>query len=156
MKLFELRDLLYTYLKPLTFREIGFYGIIGLIGGSIAKAYGGWSPAMTLLVILMASDYFTGILASLKEGKGIKSSISFWGLFKKGLMMLSVLIAHHVDIVMNTNIVMQSSIYFWYMNEIVSLTENYGRLGLPLPNVIKNKIAILKGKIVDDNDNSDH
>ncbi|MNP86178.1 Holin family protein [compost metagenome] len=56
---------------------------------------------------------------------------------------------------MNTNVVMQGSIYFWYANEIISLTENYARLGLPLPDVIKDKIAILKGKS-DDNQNNDH
>lgn len=146
LKLIEIKDSIGLYLKPLTVREVGLYGAVGFIGGSIAKAYGGWSPVMTLLIILMASDYLTGVLASLKEKKGIKSSVSFWGLLKKGLMMLSVLIANHIDIVMNTQIVMNASIYFWYANEVISLTENYARLGLPLPDVIKDKIAILKNK----------
>ncbi|MNJ59232.1 phage holin family protein [Paenibacillus fonticola] len=146
IKLLEIKHLIFTYLKPLTTKEIGFYGIFGLIGSMIAQTYGGWSPAMTLLIILMGSDYITGILASLKEGRGIASAASFWGLIKKGLMLLAVLIAHHVDLVMNTNAVMIGSIYFWYANEIISLAENYGRLELPFPEFIKEKIAMLKGK----------
>lgn len=61
--------------------------------------------------------------------------------------MLAVLIGYQVDFVMNTHVVMTGCIYFWYANEIISLTENYGRLGLPMPEVIKKKIAVLKGKL---------
>ncbi|MFD0587840.1 holin family protein [Paenibacillus sp. GCM10027627] len=136
-----------TYIKLLTTKELGLYGGFSIL---ITQAFGEWSPAMTLLVILMGSDYLTGLLASLKEGKGLKSSVSFWGLVRKGLMMLSVLIAHHIDIVMSTNVVMIGTIYFWYGNESISLIENYGRMGLPLPDPIKNKIAVLKGKPIDE------
>lgn len=136
------------FVKLLTVKEVGFYGFLSIIGGAISQLYGGWTSAMTLLVILMISDYCTGILASIKEKgfKSLKSQKSFWGIIRKVLMMLSVLIGHHVDIVMNTNVVMVASIYFWYGNEIISLAENFNRLGVSLPDVLMDKISILKGK----------
>lgn len=141
-----LTDSLSSYIKFLTLKEVGVYGSFAVIGGFIAHLFGGWSPLLTLFTILVGSDYVTGILASLKEGKGIKSSLSFWGLIKKALMYLSILIAYHIDIAMEVNGVMTGSIIFWIANEVISLTENYGRLGLPMPDVIKDKIAIFKGK----------
>jgi len=133
-------------IKFLTLKETGLYGFLAFLGSMISSSLGGWTPELTLMVILMGADYVTGIFASLREGRGITSSISFWGLLKKGLMMLAVLIGYQVDSVMNTQVVMTGCIYFWYANEIISLTENYGRLGLPMPEVIKKKIAVLKSK----------
>lgn len=91
-------------------------------------------------------DYVTGLAASIKEGKGLSSKIGFWGLAKKGLMLLVVILAHRLDVLMGTNVIMIGSIYFYLANELISVTENYGRLGLPLPNWIKEIIAIFKQK----------
>ncbi|MFF2090196.1 holin family protein [Paenibacillus sp. NPDC058174] len=141
-----------TYIRFLTIKELSVYGSIALIGGYIAQLFGGWSPLFTLFCILIGADYITGILASLKEQKGIKSALSFWGLMKKGLMLLSILIAHHIDLALSMNGVMIGSIWFWVANEVISLTENYARLGLPMPDVIKDKISIFKGKALENKD----
>jgi len=142
---------LLSLLKPLTIKEVSFYGIFASIGSAISYMFGGWTPAMTLLIILMATDYITGILASLKEKKGISSNVSFWGLVRKGLMLVAVIFGHQIDLVMNTELAKTACIYFWYGNEMISIVENYGRLGLPLPDAIKDKFTSLKGKDSDSN-----
>ncbi|MEC0090612.1 phage holin family protein [Paenibacillus macquariensis] len=61
-------------------------------------------------------------------------------------MILVVILAHRLDVLFATDVIMVGSIYFYLTNELISVTENYGRLGLPLPNKIKEIIAVLKQK----------
>ncbi|SIR65048.1 phage holin family protein [Paenibacillus macquariensis] len=82
----------------------------------------------------------------MKEGNGLSSKVGFWGLAKKGLMVLVLILAHRLDVLSATDVIMDGSIYFYLTNELISVTENYGRLGLPLPNKIKEIIAVLKQK----------
>jgi len=145
---------LLSLIKPLTMKEFSFYGLFASLGSAISYMFGGWTPAMTLLIILMATDYITGILASLKEKKGISSNVSFWGLVRKGLMLVAVIFGHQIDLVMNTEMVKTACIYFWYGNEMISIVENYGRLGLPLPDSIKDKFSNLKDKGTGSNSNN--
>ncbi|WP_214630080.1 phage holin family protein [Paenibacillus agaridevorans] len=119
----------------------------GVMGAILLFAFGGWSESLTFLLVAMAADYLTGIAASLKEGKGLSSSFGAWGLARKGLSLLVVLLAHRIDVLMNTeDVTMGAAIFFYIANELISVTENYGRLGLPLPERIRKMIAVLKEK----------
>lgn len=103
--------------------------------------------SLTLLVVCMAIDYVSGITASLKEGKGLSSMFGAWGLARKGLSLLVILLAHRVDILLEVpNVTMGAAIYFYIANELISITENYGRIGLPMPEQLRKIIAILKEK----------
>ncbi|GBG12297.1 holin [Paenibacillus sp. MY03] len=119
----------------------------GVMGAILLFAFGGWSESLTFLLVAMAADYLTGIAASLKEGKGLSSSFGAWGLARKGLSLLVVLLAHRIDVLLNTeDVTMGAAIFFYIANELISVTENYGRLGLPLPERIRKMIAVLKEK----------
>ncbi|QNK55612.1 holin family protein [Paenibacillus sp. PAMC21692] len=119
----------------------------GVMGAILLFAFGGWSESLTFLLVAMAADYLTGIAASLKEGKGLSSSFGAWGLARKGLSLLVVLLAHRIDVLLNTeDVTMGAAIFFYIANELISVTENYGRLGLPLPERIRKIIAVLKEK----------
>lgn len=103
--------------------------------------------ALTLLIVAMGIDYVSGIAASIKEGKGLSSMFGAWGLARKGLMLLVILLAHRVDILLETsNVTMGAAIYFYLANEFISITENYGRLGLPMPESLRKIIQVLKDK----------
>jgi toxin secretion/phage lysis holin len=91
-------------------------------------------------------DYVTGIAASMKEKRGLKSLVGFWGLARKGLMLLVIMLAHRMDILLNTDLMKTSAIYYYLANEFISITENYGRLGLPLPTFMKQMIQVLRKK----------
>lgn len=120
--------------------------ICGLLGALVTFAFGEWSQLLTVFLVTITIDYITGIAAALKEGKGLSSHTGFWGLAKKGLMLLIIMLAHHMDLLFKTEVIMAGSLYFYLANELISITENYGRFGLPLPQKIKEIIAILKNK----------
>lgn len=121
-------------------------GATGIFAAFLTYAYGGWSELLGFFLLVVTLDYVTGLIASLKEKKGLNSEIGFWGLAKKGLMLLIILIGHRLDVLFGTDVIMTGAIYFYLANELISITENYGRLGLPLPERIKELIAILKRK----------
>lgn len=113
----------------------------------ITFAFGRWTESLTFLLVAMGVDYVTGVLAAVKSGKGLNSAVGFWGLARKGLSLLVILLAHRVDILLDTsNMTMAAAVYFYIANELISITENYGKLGLPLPDRIRKMIEVLKQK----------
>ncbi|MUT66900.1 holin family protein [Paenibacillus sp. NEAU-GSW1] len=121
--------------------------VSAVIGSIITFAFGGWPESLTVLVIAMGIDYISGVLASIKEGRGLNSLFGVWGLAKKGLMLLVILLAHRIDILLDLhNATMGAATYFYLANELISVTENYGRMGLPMPDYIRKLIEVLKEK----------
>ncbi|WP_036718533.1 phage holin family protein [Paenibacillus harenae] len=121
--------------------------VSGLVGSVITFAFGSWMESLTLLLVTMGIDYITGVAASIREGKGLNSVFGAWGLARKGLTLLVILLAHRIDILLETNtITMGAAIYFYIANELISITENYGRIGLPMPERLRKLIEVLKDK----------
>jgi toxin secretion/phage lysis holin len=121
-------------------------GICAIIGAVITFSFGLWTETLTFLLLLMAIDYFTGVIAAIRDGSGLNSNIGFWGLFKKGLILLVLLIAHRLDILLGVDIVMGGALYFYIANELLSIIENYGRIGLPLPERLKRMVEVLRDR----------
>ncbi|RED65554.1 phage holin family protein [Cohnella lupini] len=120
--------------------------ICAFLGATISFSFGLWTESLTFLLVLMAIDYFTGVAASIKEGSGLNSNIGFWGLFKKALILLVMIIAHRLDVLLGAEIVMGSAVFFYIANELLSVIENYGRLGLPLPDRLKKIVQVLRDR----------
>lgn len=120
--------------------------LVAIIGSMIGFAFGAWHQSLTLLLVCMAVDYISGMAASLREGRRLSSLVGWWGLARKGLTLLVILIAHRIDELMGGNAVMTATIFFYTGNELLSITENYGRVGLPLPGRIKAFIEIFRKK----------
>ncbi|MCU6710089.1 phage holin family protein [Paenibacillus sp. J5C_2022] len=125
----------------LTAKEFGFYSIIA---GSIGHLFGGWTGLLEIFFCAIIIDWFTGVAASLKEKQGLSSKVNFWGGFKKFLMILTVIFAHRIDLMLGLDWVMAGCIYFWLVNELISISENYARLGLPFPTPLRRLLSILK------------
>jgi len=116
----------------------------GIFGAFITFAFGHWTEALTFLLVLVVADVISGVTASIREGVGINSAVASVGFAKKGLMLLVIIIAHRADVLLGTNYVMGGAAYFYIANELLSITENYGRAGLPLPDTLKRVITVLR------------
>lgn len=118
----------------------------GVFGAFITFAFGHWTEALTFLITVIAVDIVTGISASFREGSGLSSAIGGFGLAKKGLILLVVLLAHRIDVSIGMEAAMGGAIYFYIVNELLSVIENFGRMGIPLPDGIKRGVTILREK----------
>ena len=128
-------------------------GGAAVIGGMISQAFGGWDAALITLLIFMAVDYVSGLIvagvfqASDKSESGSLSSIACWqGLARKGMTLVIVLVAAQLDKVLGTAFVRDAVVIAYIVNETISIIENAGLMGLPIPDVIMSAIEQLQGK----------
>lgn len=126
---------------------------IGVVGGLIAAAFGGWDEALVTLVTFMVIDYISGLIVagvfhkSKKTETGTLESRAGWkGLCRKCVTLLFVLIAHRLDLAIGVNYIRDAVIIGFMANELISIVENAGLMGIPLPTVIQNAIDILTKK----------
>ena len=133
--------------------------IIGAIGSFIANLFGGWTSDLITLVIMMGIDFLMGLLIAAvwkksdKSESGALSSWSAWkGLCRKGASLLFVLIAYRLDLALGANYIRTAVIIGFIVNELISIVENAGIMGIPIPGVITRAIDILKKKSDGDTD----
>ena len=126
---------------------------IGIIGSVIANLFGGWTTGMTTLIFCMAIDYVSGLVVagvfhnSEKTETGSLESRAGWkGLCRKGMTLLIVLIAYRIDLIIGTRYIRDTVIIAFVANEIISIVENAGLMGVPMPDAIKKAIDILQRK----------
>ena len=129
------------------------YAIMGVIGSSIVNLYGGWDAALTTLIIFMAIDYITGFLVaavfrnSPKTENGKLESRAGWkGLCRKGVALLIVLVAVRLDLVIGSNLIRDAVVIAFICNETISIIENAGLMGIPIPKTLTRTIEILAKK----------
>ena len=134
----------------------GLCTIVGTVGGFIASLFGGWDTALATLLIFMAVDYVTGLIVagvfhkSQKTESGALESRAGWkGLCRKGTSLLVVLVAYRLDLVIGSNFVKDATIIAFIANETISIIENAGLMGAPIPAVIVKAIDVLKQKADD-------
>lgn len=131
----------------------GICTAVGVVGSAIAAAFGGWDQALVTLVIFMVIDYLSGLIVagifrnSRKTENGALESRAGWkGLCRKGVTLLFVLIAYRLDLALGVNYIRNAVIIGFMANELISITENAGLMGIPLPTVIQNAIEVLTRK----------
>lgn len=140
-------------MEPINYVRTTFLSVIGVVGGILVKWLGGWSEDLTTLLIFMAVDFITGLLIasiwkkSRKSETGTLNSISAWkGLVRKGVSLLVVLVAHRLDVSLAVDYIRTAVIIAFLVNEAISIVENLGIMGIPLPSVITRAIEVLKNK----------
>ena len=131
----------------------GITTVIGVIGGMIASLFGGWDAALVTLIIFMGVDYVTGLIVagvfhnSEKTKNGALESRAGWkGLCRKGVTLLVVLVACRLDLVMGSNFIRDAVVIAFIANETISIIENAGLMGIPIPAVVIRAIEVLKNK----------
>lgn len=107
----------------------------------------------------MAIDYITGLIVagvfnkSKKTDNGALESRAGWkGICRKGMTLLIVLIAHRLDLVMGSNFIRDVVVIAYIANEAISIIENAGLMGIPIPAIIVRAIEVLKNKNKDKGD----
>lgn len=133
--------------------------ILGVVGSGFASFFGGWSTGLSTLLIFMIIDYLSGLIVagvfhhSPKTANGaLESNAGFKGLCKKGMILLYVLIAYRLDLIISTNYIRDAVIIAFVANEGLSIVENAGLMGVPLPAVIKTAIEVLRDRGDHNND----
>lgn len=126
------------------------------LGGWIGYYLGGCDGLIYALVVFVVVDYITGVMCAVAE-KTLSSNIGFKGIYKKVLIFLLVGIANIVDIyVLGRAGVLRTAVIFFYLsNEGVSLLENAGHLGLPIPAQLKDVLEQLHEREVQEGTNED-
>lgn len=126
---------------------------IGIIGSFVAHLFGGWSSSLTTLIIFICIDYVTGLVVagvfhkSRKTESGtLESKAGFKGLCRKGAILLIVLIGYRLDLMIGTSYIRDAVCIGFVANELISIVENAGLMGIPIPNVISKAIDVLTSK----------
>ena len=131
----------------------GITTVIGVIGGMIASLFGGWDAALVTLIIFMGVDYVTGLIVAgvfhnseKTKNVALESRAGWKGLCRKGVPLLVVLVACRLDLVMGSNFIRDAVVIAFIANETISIIENAGLMGIPIPAAIMRAIDILKNK----------
>jgi len=126
--------------------------ILSLIATTIATALGGWDVALQTLVGLMVADYVTGLLIAAvwkKSNKSVNGALDsragLKGLFRKGGILIIIYIAVRLDLLLSLSGVVRTAVIMFFIgNEGLSVIENMGIMGLPLPDIVKKSFERLK------------
>lgn len=137
----------------ITYLKAGILTSVGFVGSGVAIQFGGWDTGLKALIIFMAIDYLSGIVVAgvfNKSGKtkngSLSSSAGFKGLCKKGMILFLVLISSQLDITLGLDFIKDTVIIAFIANETISILENAGLMGIPIPGVLIRAIEILKSK----------
>lgn len=130
---------------------------IGAIGAGIASLFGGADAALITLMIFILVDYVTGLIVagvfhrSPKTQNGaLESKAGLKGLLRKGGMLLMVLIACRLDLMLGAHFIRDAVVIALVTNEALSIVENLGLMGVPIPKPLINAIEVLKAKAKDE------
>lgn len=117
------------------------------IGGIVTYIWGPWDALIIALVAMVVIDYITGVIKAAVQGK-LSSLVGFKGLLKKVAIFLLVAVGVMVDrVIPATNEAVRSAVIFFYIaNEGLSILENAGELGLPLPAALKKSLEKMQDK----------
>lgn len=145
-----MKQFIITHAKPVYYTGLT---VIAGVGTAVSTALGGWDQALKFLCVTMAIDYLTGIACALIWKKSSKSDdgafeskASIKGLFRKGLMLVFVWIGAELDLLTGSGFIRNGIIIFFIGNDGLSIIENAGLMGLPLPSFIKSAFEVLRKK----------
>lgn len=135
-------------------KDISLFAI-SMFGSAVSFAFGrdALEPVYILLVFMLL-DYSTGILkaachSSNKTKNGsLSSKACFQGLIKKFAILIVVILSHVMDIMFSTqgDVIRNGAALFYSLNEILSIVENMAMIGIPIPEIILDKLEIAKEK----------
>ena len=134
------------------FMEKYFNTLVALVATFFTYIFGSWDLALQVLIVFMVLDYGTGVLYAYLIGQ-LSSEVGFKGLVKKCMILVVLVIGVMLDRILGTgNWVFRTLVaYFYIANEGISLLENVGNIGIPIPNKLRNALEQLN-KDEDPND----
>lgn len=119
---------------------------VAFAGAILSFLFGGWSAVLGVLLAFVVTDYVTGFVAAALQGR-LSSAVGLRGIAKKVGIFVMVAVAHLVDSTLGEAHLLRDAASFFYLaNELLSITENLGRIGVPVPPVIRRAVAVLQSK----------
>ena len=119
--------------------------VAAVVGGVLTFIFGELTPAFAVLIALMVIDFCTGLLHAFIECK-LNSRTCARGIMKKIFILALVAVAHLIDVATGKAVVMGVVEFFYIANESMSIIENAGRAGLPVPEKLTEVLEQLNGK----------
>lgn len=126
---------------------------VGVAGGAFSAAIGGMDGVAKALVICMCIDWILGMVDSLifkaspkTETGGYNSAIGFKGLVKKGIILIMVVVGNLLDNTLGTTFIRDGVAIAYLTNELASIIENVGVMGIPIPAPLSTALDLLKKK----------
>ena len=130
--------------------------IFAAIGGWLGYFLCGCDGLLVALIAFVAVDYLTGVMCAIAD-KNLSSEVGFKGICRKVLIFILVGIANILDVqVIGDGSILRTAVIFFYLsNEGVSLLENAGHLGLPIPEKLKAVLEQLHDREVTSDEKED-
>ncbi|MCL2456948.1 MAG: phage holin family protein [Defluviitaleaceae bacterium] len=130
--------------------ELFFRGVVftstGLLASLLSQFFGGFDMLLQTLVLFMAVDLISGLISA-AVFKKISSRAGIKGLFKKGSCLLLIVVAVHLDALLGTNSLTRDAVIIAFcLNELISILENMGKIGIKMPAPIIDALEILSKK----------
>jgi len=123
---------------------------VAVVGAVTSFLFGGWSHLLSVLLVFVVLDYLSGVAAAAREGR-LRSDVGLWGIARKVAIFAVVAVAHLVDTTLgDAHLFRDAAIFFYLANEALSVTENLGRVGVPIPPAVQRAVEVLRGKSGDD------
>lgn len=118
--------------------------ILTVMGGYIGYFLGGWDGFLYALVAFVVIDYITGLMVAVLE-KRLSSEAGFRGIFKKVVLFSLVAVGHIIDtkLIQSEGVIRTAVIFFYLSNEGISILENTAKIGLPVPEKLKEVLSQL-------------
>ena len=121
--------------------------IVSFIGSAVISLLGGWDKSLQTLIIFMTIDWLTGGILFPKSQNGALESHAGWkGLCRKAMTLFYVLVGAQLDSLMGTEYVRDAVCIGFICNEALSIIENAGLMGMPLPEILRKSIDALKSE----------
>ena len=123
---------------------------LSAVGGAIGWFFGGMDGLIYALLVFVIADYITGVMCAIAD-KNLSSEVGFKGICKKVLIFVMVGVGHIMDtyLIGNGEVLRTAVIFFYCSNEGVSMLENAGHLGLPIPAKLKDILEQLHDRTED-------
>lgn len=122
--------------------------LVAVFGAVGSYLFGGWDSAIQTLFVFVVIDYITGVLAAGRQGK-LSSYAGLKGIGRKAMIFMFVTMGHMADLHLSdghAHLFRDGVITFFIANEALSITENAGRMGVPIPEPIRRAVEIFKEK----------
>lgn len=127
--------------------------ILGALAAVGTKLFGGWTPTLSIVLIVMGIDLFAGFMVAAvfnnspkSENGAADSKAMFKGICKKIMMLCLLAVAHQIDKALGVDYIMLATTYGFIANEALSIVENAGLMGIVKSEVLINAIDVLKSK----------
>ena len=141
-------------MEKATMIKTGFYGAVGILGGMFGNLFGGLDKIFYALLICSIIDFFSGGAVAVvfknspkTETGAAQSQAGFKGLVKKVFIYLIIVVVVQIDSVIGSNGFLRNAVIIGFMvNEVLSIIENAGLMGIKMPDAVTNAVDILKKK----------